>query len=299
MESRPGQGSRFTVTIYLKLQDKEGVFCGDLQGQSVLVADDDRICCESACRMLDEIGMGGEWVLSGREAVERVQAAKQGSGFYAVLLDWKMPGMDGFETARKIREIAGSKMPIIILSSYDWSEIETEARAAGVTAFISKPVFKSGLVRLFSELKNGGLQSSMSSQLEEVSKADYSGRRILLVEDIDLNREIAREILGMTGILMEEAENGKEALDKFSASAPGYYDLILMDVQMPMMNGYEATAAIRALEREDAGSVPIVAMTANAFAEDVQDAKKAGMNAHLAKPFDLEKLLEVLRQYLQ
>lgn len=299
VESRLGQGSRFTVTIYLKLQDKEGVFCDDLQGRSVLVADDDRICCESACRMLDEIGMDGEWVLSGREAVERVRAAKQEDGFYAVLLDRKLAGMDDFETVREIRGIVGGEMPIIIFSACDWAEIEAEARAAGATGFLSKPVFKSGLARLFCELKNGGLQSSMSSQLEEVSKADYSGRRILLVEDIDLNREIAREILGMTGILMEEAENGKEALDKFSASAPGYYDLILMDVQMPVMNGYEATAAIRALEREDAGSVPIVAMTANAFAEDVQDAKKAGMNAHLAKPFDLEKLLEVLRQYLQ
>lgn len=139
----------------------------------------------------------------------------------------------------------------------------------------------------------------MPSQLEEVTKADYSNKRILLVEDIELNREIAREILGMTGILIEEAEDGKEALDKFSASAPGYYDLILMDVQMPVMNGYEATMSIRALEREDAGSVPIVAMTANAFAEDVQDAGRAGMNAHLAKPFDLEKLMEVLRQYLE
>ncbi len=299
VESRLGQGSKFTVTIYLKLQDKENVVCDDLDGRLVLVADDDRICCESTCRMLDEIGMGGEWVLSGKEAVERVQAVEQGDGFYAVLLDWKMPGMDGFETAREIRRIVGNKMPIIILSAYDWTEIEPEARAAGVTAFLSKPVFKSGLARLFCKLKNGGQESSMPSQLEEVTKADYSNKRILLVEDIELNREIAREILGMTGILIEEAEDGKEALDKFSASAPGYYDLILMDVQMPVMNGYEATMSIRALEREDAGSVPIVAMTANAFAEDVQDARRAGMNAHLAKPFDLEKLMEVLRQYLE
>lgn len=299
VESEIGKGSTFTVTIYLKLQDKENMSYDELAGLPVLVADDDQICCESTCRMLDEIGMDSQGVLSGKEAVERVAAAHQADdNFYAVILDWKMPEMDGIETAREIRKIVGPEVPVIILSAYDWSEIEMEARAAGVDVFLSKPVFKSGIARLFCELKNGKSEGSVSSQLEEVTKNDYSDKRVLLVEDIELNREIACEILGMTGIVTEEAEDGRIALDKFSASETGYYNLILMDVQMPVMNGYEATRSIRALEREDAKTVPIVAMTANAFAEDVQEAKRSGMNEHLAKPFDLEKLMAVLKRYL-
>ncbi len=299
VESRPGKGSRFTVTICLRLQDREEMSYDELAGLSVLVVDDDRIFCESTCRMLDEIGMDSEWVPSGEAAVERVQALRQeGNSLYAVILGMKIPTTDDLKTARQIAGIAGGEVPLMILSAYDWTEIETEARAAGINAFLSKPVFQSGLGRLFCELKCGCPEGGAASRAEAVTKTDFSDKRILLVEDIELNREIAREILGMTGIRTEEAEDGRAALDMFSASPSGYYDLILMDVQMPVMNGYEATSAIRALEREDAAAVPIVAMTANAFADDVQEAKSAGMNAHLAKPFDLEKLMEVLRQYL-
>ncbi len=300
VESRPGKGSRFTVTICLRLQDREETACDELSGLSVLVVDDDPVCGESICRMLDEIGMDSEWAPSGEAAVERLQTLRQaGESLYAVILGRKLPGMDGLETAGKLRGAAGGEAPLLILSAYDWTEIETEARAAGINAFLSKPVFQSGLGRLFRELKGGHTESSEASPAEAVLKTDFSDKRILLVEDIELNREIAREILGMTGIRTEEAEDGRAALDMFSASPVGYYDLILMDVQMPVMNGYEATSAIRALEREDAAAVPIVAMTANAFADDVQEAKTAGMNAHLAKPFELEKLMELLRQYLE
>lgn len=300
VESELGKGSRFTVTIYLKLQDKERETYEELEGLPVLIADDDQICCETTCKMLDEIGMNSEWVLSGQEAVRKVSHAHQeNNDFYAVILDWKMPNMNGVETAKEIRKIVGPEIPVIILSAYDWSEIEMEARAAGVDAFLSKPVFKSGIARLFCEIKNGKTENNVHSQLEEVAKSNYSDRRVLLVEDIELNREIVCEILGMTGTKIEEAEDGKVALDKFSASEIGYYDLILMDVQMPVMNGYETTRAIRALEREDAATVPIVAMTANAFEEDIKDAKQAGMNEHLAKPFDLEKLMTVLERYLE
>lgn len=299
VESEIGKGSRFTVTIFLKLQEKEEMSFEELEGLPVLVADDDQISCESTCKMLDEIGMDSEWVLSGQEAVERVvRTHEEDNNFYAVILDWKMPGMDGLETAREIRKVVGAEVPLIILSAYDWSEIEMEARDVGVDAFLSKPVFKSGIARLFRELKEGKNQGGVRSQLEKVSRKDYSGKRVLLVEDIELNREIAREIIGMTGVQVEEAENGKIAVEKFSASESGYYDIILMDVQMPVMNGYDATSSIRALDRADASAIPIVAMTANAFAEDVREAKEAGMNEHLAKPLDFEKLIEMLERYL-
>lgn len=298
VESELGKGSKFTVMIFLKLQDKKSESYEELTGLPVLVADDDQISCETTCKMLNEIGMSSEWVLSGQEAVERVADTHEGDDFYAVIMDWKMPGMDGLETVKEIRKIVGPEIKVIILSAYDWSEIEVEARAAGVDAFLSKPVFKSGISRLFHELKDGKSQNGAGLQLEKVTQNDYSGKRVLLVEDIELNREIAREILGMTGIEIEEAENGKMAVEKFSASENGYYDIILMDVQMPVMNGYDATSAIRTMERADASAVPIVAMTANAFAEDVRDAKAAGMNEHLAKPFDFRKLTELLERYL-
>ncbi|MCM1245568.1 MAG: transporter substrate-binding domain-containing protein [Roseburia sp.] len=299
VESELGKGSKFTVMVFLKLQDKEELSYDEFTGLPVLVADDDQISCETTCKMLDEIGMNSEWVLSGQEAVERVTETHEADDdFYAVILDWKMPGMDGLDTARAIRQVVGPEVPLIILSAYDWSEIEIEAREAGVDAFLNKPVFKSGLTRVFHELKHGKAEEGVDSQLEKVTQRDYSGKRVLLVEDIELNREIAREILGMTEIKIEEAENGKVAVDMFSASENGYYDIVLMDVQMPVMNGYDATSAIRELDRADAKTVPIVAMTANAFAEDIRDAKAAGMNEHLAKPFDFGKLTEILERYL-
>ncbi|XCP83459.1 response regulator [Roseburia hominis] len=300
VESQLGKGSKFTVTIYLRLQDAQDIDTSELTDLSVLVVDDDDCACESLCTMLDEIGMRSEGCTSGQDAVAAVQRAMNTAlPFYAAILDWKMPGMDGLDTARAIKRLVGDTLPIIILSAYDWSDIELEARAAGVDAFLSKPVFKSGLIRTFKALRNEAPEDSgQTSPLEPLLQNDFSGRRVLLVEDNDLNREIAREVLEMAGLTVEEAENGQIAVDLFSASKAGYYSLILMDIQMPVMNGYDAAAAIRALKRPDALRIPILAMTANAFVEDIQAAKAVGMNEHLAKPIDFETLGSALKKYL-
>ncbi len=300
VESQPGKGSKFTVTIYLRLQDAQDIDTSELADLSVLVVDDDDCACQSVCTMLDEIGMRSEGCTSGQDAVAAVQRSLNTAlPFYAAILDWKMPGMDGLETARAIKRLVGDTLPIIILSAYDWSDIEMEARAAGVDAFLSKPVFKSGLIRMFKSLRNETTEdTSQISPLEPLSQNDFSGHRVLLVEDIELNREIAREVLGMAGLTVEEAENGQIAVDMFSASQAGYYSLILMDIQMPVMNGYDATAAIRELKHPDALRIPIIAMTADAFVEDIQAAKAVGMNEHLAKPIDFKTLDSVLKKYL-
>ena len=275
-----------------KKQDK------DLINLPVLVVDDDKICCESTVATLKEIGITGEWVLSGREAVEHCYARHElKNDYFAVILDWKMPDMDGIETARQIRKRIGKEITIIVLTSYEFSEIEEEAKAAGVDAFIAKPLFRSRLTATLRQFTSGRKEKTARNYLDELSEADYTGKRILLVEDNELNREIAVEILQMTGAEVETAENGKIAVEKVEASPKGLYDLVFMDIQMPVMNGYEATAAIRSLPGEQ-GKLPIVAMTANAFAEDVQLAKNTGMNGHLAKPLDMNKLNDVLENWL-
>ena len=300
VESQLGKGSKFTVTIYLRVRDAQDVDTSELADLSVLVVDDDDCACQSLCAMLDEIGMRSEGCSSGQDAVAAVRRAMNTAlPFYAAVLDWQMPGMDGLETAKAIKRLVGDTLPIIILSAYDWSDIELEARAVGVDAFLSKPVFKSGLVRTFKSLKNETPETSgQASPLDSLLQHDFSGRRVLLVEDNDLNREIAREVLEMAGLSVEEAENGQIAVDMFSSSEAGYYSLILMDIQMPVMNGYDAAAAIRALEHPDALRIPIFAMTANAFVEDIQAAKAAGMNEHLAKPIDFDALGAALKKYL-
>ncbi len=300
VESKLGKGSKFTVTIYLRLQDTQDIDTSELADLSVLVVDDDECACQSLCTMLDDIGMRSESCTSGQDAVAAVQRSLNTAlPFYAAILDWKMPGMDGLDTARAIKRLVGDTLPIIILSAYDWSEIESEARAAGVDAFLNKPIFKSGLIRTFKSLRNDTTEEpGHTSPLESLLQNDFSGRRVLLVEDNDLNREIAREVLEMSGLTVEEAENGKIAVDLFSASKAGYYSLILMDIQMPIMNGYDAAATIRALKHPDALQVPIIAMTANAFVDDIQAAKTAGMNEHLAKPIDFDTLSSVLKKYL-
>lgn len=253
--------------------------------------------------MLDELGLHSEGVLSGEEAVERTFAAhSRREDYFAVILDWKMPGMDGIETAREIRRRVGPEVPIIILSGYDWSDCEMEARAAGVDAFITKPLFKSRLVSVLRSLAEDPHARERENSREELEKNlehDFTGKRVLLVEDNELNREIATEILEMVGLEVESAENGSIAVDMVAAASPGYYNLVFMDIQMPVMNGYEATCAIRSLERRDAKYLPIVAMTANAFAEDIQAAKSSGMNEHMAKPIDLGRLMEVLEHWVR
>ena len=298
VESAPNKGTKITVTVYLKLQKDEKEQEKELFDLPVLVVDDDQTCCESTVDTLREIGIAGEWVLTGKEAVERCYARHEtNSDYFAVILDWKMPEMDGIETARRIRECVGEDVTIIILTSFEFSEIEEEARAAGVDAFMAKPLFRSRLTATLRQFTSGKKEKDARNYLEDFAKTDYTGKRLLLVEDNDLNREIATEILGMTGVTVETAENGKIAVEKVAAAPENWYRLVLMDIQMPVMNGYEATAAIRSLPGSR-GKVPIIAMTANAFAEDVQLAKNTGMNEHIAKPLDLNKLNDVLKQWL-
>ena len=298
VDSTLHKGTRITVTIYLELQEKEKEQDKNLMNLPVLVVDDDKTCCESTVATLKEIDIMGEWVLSGREAVERCYARHElKDDYFAVILDWKMPDMDGIETARQIRKRIGKEITIIVLTSYEFTEIEEEAKAAGVDAFIAKPLFRSRLTATLRQFTSGRKEKTARNYLEELSEADYTGKKILLVEDNELNREIAVEILEMTGAEVETAENGKIAVEKVEVSQEGLYDLIFMDIQMPVMNGYEATAAIRSLPGEQ-GKLPIVAMTANAFAEDVQLAKNTGMNGHIAKPLDMNKLNDVLESWL-
>ena len=298
VESAPNKGTKITVTVYLKLQENEKEQEKELLDLPVLVVDDDKTCCESTVATLQEIGIAGEWVLTGKEAVERCAARhKTGRDYFAVILDWKMPEIDGIATARKIRERVGEDVTIIILTSFDFSEIEEEARAVGVNAFMAKPLFRSRLTATLRQFTSGKKEKNARNYLEDFAKENYAGKRILLVEDNALNREIATEIIGMTGVTIDIAENGKIAVEKVMEAPEKWYDLIFMDIQMPIMNGYEATAAIRALAGSR-GKVPIIAMTANAFAEDVQLAKNTGMNEHIAKPLDLNKLNDVLKQWL-
>ena len=298
VESAPNKGTKITVTVYLKLQKNEKEQEKELLDLPVLVVDDDKTCCESTVATLQEIGIAGEWVLTGKEAVERCYARHEtNSDYFAVILDWKMPEMDGIATARKIRERVGEDVTIIILTSFDFSEIEEEARAAGVNAFMAKPLFRSRLTATLRQFTSGKKEENARNYLEDFAKENYADKRILLVEDNELNREIATEIIGMTGVTIDSAENGKIAVEKVMEAPEKWYDLIFMDIQMPIMNGYEATAAIRALAGSR-GKVPIIAMTANAFAEDVQLAKNTGMNEHIAKPLDLNKLNDVLKQWL-
>lgn len=298
VESELGKGSQFVVMLSFRLSETTAPNMERFVNLPVLVADDDRTASEMTCLILENIGMKGEYVLNGKDAVKRVwEQHENGQDYFAVILDWKMPGMDGIETARAIRRKVGPDVPIIILSAYDWSNVEEEARHAGVSGFISKPLFKSRLVYLFHQIAECG-QEQENLKMNLVPGASLVGKRILLAEDNELNREIAEEIIGETGVTVESVEDGKKALECFEKMPENYYDMILMDIQMPVMNGYEATAAIRRLPRKDATSIPIIAMTANAFAEDRQQSKSAGMNEHLAKPLDVERLMECLEKWL-
>ena len=297
--SKPNCGSTFKVTVYLKLQDKEyDENCGfaDLR---VLVADDDVISKESAVDILEELGMRAIGVDSGEEAVRSVsEEHEKHQDFNAVVLDWKMPGMDGVETTREIRRRVGDEIPIIILSAYDWTDIEEEAKVAGVNAFISKPLFKSRLARIFSELfLDEEDKKTESSPVDELADRDLSNYRCLLAEDNELNAEIVMEILEDTGLKIDHVEDGAQAVEKMSDTEI-HYDIILMDIQMPKLDGYAATEQIRAMDNEYCRSIPIIAMTANAFAEDVHRALSAGMNEHVSKPIEIKSLIKIIDKYL-
>ena len=300
VESELGKGSKFTIRIFLKLQDKELDKLDELIGLPVLVVDDDEQCCENTVAILDDIGLDSEYVTSGQEAVELTwKRYEENNNFFAVILDWQMPEMDGIETARRIRQRVGKDVTIIILSAYDCADFEIEARKAGVDEFIAKPLFRSRLMATFKNILEGHRSKPAEIEsLAHIAQCNYTGKRILIVEDNELNAEIAKVIISMTGAETDIATNGKDAVDKFITAPNGFYDLIFMDIQMPIMNGYEATVAIRALDKDDAHTVPIVAMTANAFAEDVVMAKNSGMNEHMAKPLDMNKLHDVLSRWL-
>jgi len=301
VESEIGKGSIFTVKLSLQLQDieKSAEQIRELEGLRSLVVDDDFNVCDSVSKMLKNIGLRSEWTTSGREAVYRAKSAyEDGDPYHTYIIDWQMPETSGIETTKKIRSVVGKEAPIIILTAYDWTDIEEEAKEAGVTAFCSKPLFMSDLKAAL--LTANHINNHAPSDTEAIwTQIDYSGKRLLLVEDIELNREIAEVILEEAGFIIESAPDGTDAVSMVEKSTEGYYDAVLMDIQMPIMNGYEATKAIRTMPRKDVKKLPIIAMTANAMEEDKEAALKSGMNAHIAKPLDIKLLLNVLSRYLK
>lgn len=298
VESEKGKGTTFRVTLNLRLNEQSVMIQEQLEGLPVLVVDDDLMACRTVAATLCDIGMKGEWSTTGAEAVERVSRRhEKGEDYLAVLLDWKMPQMDGVETARQIRAKVGPEIPIIILTAYEWAEIEKEAREAGVDAFMSKPIYKAKLLQKMNEI-SAGYKGSSQGETTEFSGDTLVGKRILLAEDNELNQEIAVELLQMMGIQVDCAQNGVLAVERFATSQAGTYDLILMDIQMPEMNGYQATETIRSMDHPDSSTIPIVAMTADALRKDEQKCRNAGMNEYLTKPVSVQQLKEVLSRLI-
>lgn len=294
VQSRQGEGSEFRITLDLeRAEEKLGEMI--LPPWNILVIDNNEDQCESAVTELREIGINADWATSGETALQMVEQQLGREGEYQViLLDWMMPGMCGLETARHLRSLVGEELPILIISAYDWSDIEAEAREVGAVGFISKPLFKSNLYMELSRFTGGHSEIEKELGTKEVH---FENKRILLAEDNELNMEIAQEILSDVGLVMEWAENGKICTEMFADSPEGYYDAVLMDIRMPVMDGYEACSIIRAMKRKDAG-IPIIAMTADAFSEDMQRSQQAGMDEHVAKPIDIDKLYQVLGRYI-
>lgn len=297
VESEEGKGSEFTVVLDCRVSNMTVKYepIPELQGARALVADDDTDTCMSVSKMLKQIGMRADWTVSGKEAVIRAREAfDEGDAFKAFIIDWLMPDMNGVETVRRIRKVIGDTTPIIILTAYDWSDIENEAREAGVTAFVMKPLFMSELRDVLSQPMR--VQSPAVKAVP--TKEDFAGKRVLLVEDNMLNQEIAKTILEEAGLEVDTADDGIFAVEKMADSPADRYDLILMDIQMPQMNGFVATREIRTLADNRKANIPIVAMTANAFEEDKKAAFEAGMNGFLAKPIDIQEVLRTLAELL-
>ena len=299
VQTAQGKGTEFTVCVPMRAQTEQRPVekITELEGLKALVVDDDFNTCDSVTKMLVKVGMRAEWTLSGKEAVLRArQSIEMSDVYHAYIIDWRLPDMNGIEVTRQIRSLHDDT-PIIILTAYDWSDIEVEAKAAGVTAFCSKPMFMFDLREtLMSAL--GQKQTDAVQGLLPDKNADFKGKHILLVEDNELNREIAQEILREYGFLVDSAENGAVAVEKVSTAAPGSYDLVLMDVQMPIMDGYTATRKIRALDDPARAKLPILAMTANAFDEDRRNALESGMNGFLSKPIVIDDLMQELHKIL-
>ena len=287
------------MSVTLKDSDKTDLTDADIkivpESMSVLIIDDDPIACEHGRLVFEKIGITADTALSGEEGIEKVSLRHgRREPYNLILVDWKMPGLDGVETTRRIRSLVGTESAIIILTAYKWDDILDEAVSAGVDSFIAKPLFAANIIE---EFESAFRRKNPGSEKEKKDK-DLSGKRVLLAEDVEVNADIIRMILQTRGIETDLAPNGKVALDKFSASEPGHYFAVLMDMRMPEMDGLTATRYIRNLDREDAKNIPIIALTANAFDEDVQRSLQSGLNAHLTKPIKPELLFETLESYL-
>lgn len=296
VESEQGKGSIFTVELELRILNKQNdqYFWKQNNIESILVVDDEiEIFSEIQNAMLDT-GVSVHFASNGQSAVETVENAyRNNQKFDIILLNWKMPDIDGIETADRIRSVLDSETPIMILTAYDWTEVDEQGFKAGIKGFLQKPFFMNNFKQTIKSIK--------SREKMEINKADnkaLSGLHCLAAEDNDLNFEILSELLSMHGATCDHAQDGREALKKFEESKPKQYDLILMDIQMPNMNGYEAAKAIRKCKHPQAKTIPIIAMTANAFADDINDAIHAGMNAHIAKPIDMELMISTLKEQL-
>ena len=294
IQSEPDKGTEFLLMFDF---EKAAAMEMDmvLPAWNMLVVDDDELLCETAMDALKSIGIRAEWTLSGEKAIELVnEHHKKREDYQIILLDWKLPGMNGIQVAKEIRSNLGDEVPILLISAYDWSEFEAEAREAGISGFISKPLFKSTLYHALCQYMDVGTEHEQTLN----QNIDLSGRRILLAEDNELNWEVAKELLTDLGVELDWAEDGRICLDKFQKSSEGYYDIILMDIRMPHMTGYEATKAIRGLNHPNALSIPIIAMSADAFSDDIQRCLEFGMNAHIAKPIDIVEVSRLLKRFL-
>ncbi len=292
LKSKLGKGSTFHVTLDLRKADASEMEMR-LPEWNILVVDDNEWLCLSAVSNLEELGVHAEWTLDGRDAVRMIEERhNKGEDYRFVLVDWKMPNMDGIETIREIRKRVGRSVPIFLISAYDWNELGEDV-APEIEGFISKPLFKSTLYERLKQYMEG--YDAQSEEKEE--EVDFTGKHILLAEDMDINWEVAYEILSITGMVLDRAENGQICVDMFQKSEVGYYDAILMDLRMPVMNGYDATKAIRALGRPD-NNLPIIAMTADAFSDDAEHCLQCGMNAHIPKPLDIGECMRVLQKFL-
>ncbi len=303
VETEQDKGTEFIIVLDFRLQteSRQVEVVKELEGLRALVVDDSFSTCDSVTKMLTQIGLRAEWTMHGREAVLRArQAVEMGDEFCAYIIDWALPDLSGLEVVRQVRAVIGNSTPIIILTAYDWTSFEEEAKAAGVTAFCNKPIFLSELRgTLVNAVSNRQPEDEERAQVLPKTAESVKGARLLLVEDNELNREIAVELLKESGFVVETAEDGTVAVEKVKASEPGWYQLILMDIQMPKLDGYGATRAIRGLENPALANIPIVAMTANAFEEDRKRAIECGMNDHVAKPINVETLIRVLNEQLR
>jgi CheY-like chemotaxis protein len=304
VHSVKNMGSDFTVEVTLGTAKEEVPFWKDrkrlpnglMRKMKTLIVDDDVIVCEHTSSLLGEAGIAAEWVTSGAAAVSRVREENEARQDYQlILLDWKMPDMDGIETARQIRKIVGPEVTIIIMTGYDWAEIEKGAVEAGVDSFMRKPVAAAAVIERYNELTE---HRHPEEETPAAESFDFTGKNVLLVEDNDINAEIAQALLEMKGLHVDRCRNGVEAIETFTTAEPGRYSAILMDVRMPVMNGLEATRAIRQLHKAEGRTIPIIAMTANAFDEDIRQSLDSGMNAHLAKPIEPENLYATLQHFM-